>query len=71
MLVPGQGIAALLHASIYASNCASVVCTDPCGRLDEASPTLDRLGLLAAACADGRVRLFAMPTPEASKRQAH
>ena len=29
-----------------------------------ASPTLDRLGLLAAACADGRVRLFAVPTPE-------
>ena len=26
------------------------------------TPTLDRLGLLAAACADARVRIFAVPT---------
>ena len=30
---------------------------------DGAATPVDRLGLLAAACADGRVRIFAIPTP--------
>ena len=29
-----------------------------------AAPTVDRLGLIAAACADGRIRIFAVPTED-------